>query len=296
MKIAILLFGHLRQFETCADSLREHVLNHYDCDVFMHTWDERDVKTKTWHQQVCEPSFIDKDAIGKIIEEKYSPKAYEITHQEKREHEELVQSAFRADYQFSTAGMYFLMYSMNRANQLRHKFEKENDVHYDYVMVARPDIRFLAFFDINKVINQALCFGLDLNRTRFYAPHPIDSHYTQATLLDCASDIIFFGLPNVIDTFINVNQNIDVEYAKTHSLGVNSIFVCREIENGIMPIPIGYMRDVDWNFCTPRINKIVSSDRNKRPLVQRIIKKILKVLLLPFSFILFKFPGLNSYR
>ena len=295
MKIAVLLFGHLRNFETCADSLRENVLDRYDCDLFMHTWDERDVKTKTWHQQICEPTLFDKEVVGKLIQEKYAPKAYEITHQEKWEYEQLIQSSFRSEYQFSTAGMHFLMLSMNIANELRHKYERENNVQYDYVLVTRPDIQFHNYFDIGRVIEQAKCYGLDLNMTRFYAYHISNSHSSIATLLDSASDVLFFAYPNVIDRFIEVNKNIDVEYAKNHSLGINSIFVCREIECGIMPIPIGYVCGYDWSFSAQRIDGEQPKPQSRSTIKSAIIM-MTRVLLAPISYIFHKYPGVNIYK
>ena len=50
MKIAIQLFGHLRTYKKCLPALKKHLLNKYDCDIFMHTWDTYNHNTKTWHK------------------------------------------------------------------------------------------------------------------------------------------------------------------------------------------------------------------------------------------------------
>ena len=49
LKIAVCFFGHLRTFEKCAPKLRENMLNKYNCDIFMHTWDKLNHNTLTWH-------------------------------------------------------------------------------------------------------------------------------------------------------------------------------------------------------------------------------------------------------
>lgn len=294
MKIAVLLFGHLRSFETCVDSLREHVLSRYDCDVFMHTWDERDVKTRTWHNQICEPVLFDKAAMGAVIEAKYAPKYYEITHQNLEGGDHVIQSTYFPDYKFSLTGMHFLMYSMNRANELRHQYEKEHDVHYDYVLVTRPDVYFHVDFKIEKVIEQALCFGLDLNKTRFFATDQANSHFTSATFLDCCSDVLFFAYPQVVDTFIRVNTDVDEEYCKAHSMGINSIFACREIEAGIIPVPIAFTKGNDWAFSSQRVEKSQVVKQKSR--MRMFVIKALSYVLLPVAYLFKRYSGLNYYK
>lgn len=297
MKIAVLLFGHLRDFEACVDSLRKHVLNKYDCDVFMHTWDEYDIKTRTWHKQICEPVLFDKAAVSAIIEEKYAPKYYEITHQDyDAKQEELLQSAYFPDYKFSLTGMRFLMYSMNRANELRHKYEKEQGVSYDYVIVTRPDIYFHADLDIEKVVKQALCFELDMNNTRFFATDDVNSNFRSATFLDCCSDLLFFARSQVIDAFIQVNREIDKEYCKSHSLGINSIFTSREIGIGIFPIPIAFIKGKDWSFNIHRVSGMQEQNLKKKSLLNRIVVKGVSFLLIPFAYLFQRYPKLNRYR
>jgi hypothetical protein len=38
MKVAVCLSGHMRTFEKTYDSLKRHLLERYDCNVFIHTW------------------------------------------------------------------------------------------------------------------------------------------------------------------------------------------------------------------------------------------------------------------
>ena len=50
MKIAVCFFGHLRTFKRCAPYIKLNLLEHYDCDLFMHTWSDYNHQTKTWHE------------------------------------------------------------------------------------------------------------------------------------------------------------------------------------------------------------------------------------------------------
>lgn len=290
MKIAILLFGHLRNFETCADSLSQHVLSKYDCDVFMHTWDERDAKTKSWHTQICESVALDEATID-LVKQKYNPTKILIEHQEKYADEQIIPSAFIKDYNYSTAPIHFMFYSMNKANELRKNYEKDFNVAYDYVLVTRPDICFYSDFDIQRVIKQCTCFGLNIPKCRFFAAYPVSSHSSTATLLDAASDVLFFGTPTCIDTYVNENKNLDIDYIRSHNYGTTSTYLCREIEAGLMPIPIGYLNGIDWNFSAPRVD---SSSPIKKPKsnLKQFVKKSVRFMLFPFSWLFKKYPGL----
>ena len=51
MKIAVQLFGHLRTFRECHSYLAKHLLDLYECDVFVHTWSFEDHVDPTWHKE-----------------------------------------------------------------------------------------------------------------------------------------------------------------------------------------------------------------------------------------------------
>lgn len=51
MKLAILLFGHMRTFEYSGQFFMKNVAEYYDCDIFIHTWDTIDSQTKSWHDR-----------------------------------------------------------------------------------------------------------------------------------------------------------------------------------------------------------------------------------------------------
>ena len=41
MKIAVCFSGHMRKFELTFPSWKNFLFDHYDCDIFIHTWSNR---------------------------------------------------------------------------------------------------------------------------------------------------------------------------------------------------------------------------------------------------------------
>ncbi len=255
MKIAVLLFGHLRDFENCADSLNENLLSRYDCDVFMHTWDELDSKTYPWHEQRMEPKNVS-TWIGEKIELLYHPREYVVEHQEKWHEEQIVNSSYTPSLSFSTAGMHFMFYSMNRANEMRIEYEKKHSVTYDFIIVTRPDVALLNKLDIEKVMFQAATLGLPIEKCRFFAPMQPSSTWPNAFVINGTNDILFCAKPDVINKYIRANKNIDIDFIKKHSFNIVSVYTAKEIKDGgIFPIPMSFPLGIDWTFSGTRVKK-----------------------------------------
>jgi len=72
MKIAICISGHLRTFELTHQSLRRNVLDKYDCDVFISTWNN--IGNTTYHE-LYPKGFDESDERIKIdrVKEVYKP-------------------------------------------------------------------------------------------------------------------------------------------------------------------------------------------------------------------------------
>ena len=205
MKIAVLLYGHLRDFENCADSLKENLLSRHDCDVFMHTWDERDHNSKCWHEQRFDAAHVGQETID-IIKSKYNPKGIIVEHQEKYAQEKIIQSPFNKDLKMSSAIPYYMFHTMNQANQLRLDYEKENGITYDFIIVTRPDVQLKTPFEIEKFISQIDVLGLDKDLCRFFCPYePQWLNEWAQTLINTPNDIFFFATPTVINKYIEAN-------------------------------------------------------------------------------------------
>ena len=291
MKIAVLLYGHLRDFEQCADSLNKNLLSRYDCDVFMHTWDELDHNSKGWHEQRVEASRVDEN----LVITKYHPKGLIIEHQEHYPCERIIQSPYFENLQFSSAIPYFIFYSLHKANQMRLDYEKKSGISYDYVFVTRPDIRLKTPFDLEKYLWQIEVLGFDMEKCRFFGTYEPKYYSFGYTVINTSNDLFFFARPEVIDKYIEVNRNLTEEEIERYMINGVSIYTAKEIHCGLMPIPLTYMMDTDWDYSGVRImRKQVQSP--KKPLWKKILMYGVRVCMFPASYILKKHPRLNWYK
>lgn len=288
MKIAVLLYGHLRDFEKCADSLYENLLSRYEGDVFIHTWDTLDHNSKSWHEQRVEAARVDED----LVRAKYHPKGLIIEHQEKYEKEEIISNLdYLPGTEVSSAIPYYMFYSMNKANQIRKAYEKENSLTYDYVFITRPDVRLKKPFDVEFYVHEAEVLGLEVNACRFCGSF---EDMSIGGITFCRSNDLFsFAKPNVIDTYIEVNSILTEEEIKKYGLTMVSIYTAKEIHSGIMPIPLTYSMSKDWDYGGERRNQLSTKQLKT---CKRILFHVGSILLFPISKLQRKYRLLNYYE
>lgn len=287
MKLAVLLFGHLRNFEECAHSIRERIIEPYKADVFIHTWDVTDhnTLTKTSTGQSRTTIMPVDETVVKVINEYYHPKALSIEHQEPYQKAEI----FEVDgSQFSTIGPHYQFYTLRKANELRKQYEKDNNIKYDCVLVTRPDVMFFSDFNILRVFEQAQKINLDIENCRFFALSKQPAESNLALNINGTNDLIFFGKPSVIDKYIEVNTDIEVEYFKQHLINVVSVYTAKEIENGIMPIPMAYVLGDDWCFSGRKENVREYKSSSK---IKNFIARMLVLITKP----IFKFASVHKW-
>ena len=295
MKIAVLLYGHLRDFETCADSLKQNLLSRYDCDVFMHTWDERDHNSKCWHEQRFDAAHVGEETIDIIIS-KYNPKGIIVEHQEKYAQEKIIQSPYNKDLKMSSAIPYYMFYTMNQANQLRLDYENKNGITYDFVIVTRPDVQLKTPFEIEKFLNQIDVLGFDKDSCRFFCPYePQWLNEWAQTLINTPNDIFFFATPTVVNKYIEANANLTEEQIEKYMVNAVSVYTANEIRHGVMPIPIRYMMDSDWDSSVLRSLRDDSKKREIKPW-KKAIFGFIAILLYPIFRLQKKYQIINYYE
>jgi len=240
------LFGHLRDFERCAPTLNSFIFNKYNCDVFIHTWNKTDHNTKSWHNRKVYAREVSGDLI-EIVKTLYRPKKVIFEEQKSYKFTQLPY-LYNPILTFSTATLYYMFYSMNTVNKLRVEYANNNKIEYDLVLVLRPDIQLKSDLELEEIISQAKLLNLPLDKCRFFASRKENSNSACKLYINQPNDLLFFGLPSVIDRYISCNLSIDDDYAKAHSINVVSIYTSREIKNGIIPIPMAYNLGEDWTF------------------------------------------------
>lgn len=192
MKIAIQFFGHLRTFELCYKSIICNVLSHYDCDVFMHTWDTLDHSTVTWHNSKIH-SDVNVNSLKEKIIDIYKLKKILIEHQNIEDKGYV----YAHDKKISLFGLESMIYSMQQVNNIRIKYQKDNNVKYDVVLFIRPDVILKKVLDIKNINNNTL-YTCGFVKTK-------QDHFGFKNIT--ATDVLFWGSEQIIN---KIFQNISM--------------------------------------------------------------------------------------
>lgn len=127
MKVALLLPGHIRTYDKTYDNLKKYILDYYDCDIFISTYETFGSKYSHIPDKVNVNLPIDKDDIINL----YKPK--DIIFLEDKEEN----SYYNKLYKGFNLGMF---YSLQKCNELKIKYEQENNFKYDLVIRSRFDL------------------------------------------------------------------------------------------------------------------------------------------------------------
>ncbi len=214
MKIAIQLYGHLRTFEACAPALKKHILDHYDVDVFMHTWDQTEHSTKSWYDDSVKASTLAvNEHVLKKIEQFYAPKAIKIEAQNL--FEESGKFGTHDKIQISLQGLKYMLYSQWQANKLREDYEQENHIKYDYIIVTRPDI--FPFVKLNLAdYEKEFEYYKDIS---IHFVHNSEIHIKSNRVFNyrLLGDVFYVATPAVISKIASIFQEFDYFYKKITS-------------------------------------------------------------------------------
>lgn len=132
MKVAVCFSGHLRTIKDCYESHYENLLSVFNPDVFFHTWDSIESKTKSWHTNHMANKDVEESLVS-FVEQKYSPTLMVV--------EETIDFGLQGN-QVGTSielnGLKSMTHSIKKSYELA-----KNHKDYDYIIKIRPDI-FLA--------------------------------------------------------------------------------------------------------------------------------------------------------
>ena len=205
MKVALLISGHLRTFKKCFPYLKKNLLNCFDVDVFIHTWDEIESKTKSWHNQHMNNYKIDTDIIS-FINKNYSPKMLKIETQI-----DFKIDGTLADADISLNGLKNMTYGFKSVYDLLKDFENKNNIQYDRLIKVRPDVALKHPFPVKSLEIQdksILFFGnrcpVPLRQVEYKFYHD----YRALDILSvCSNDSAALGVYGLYDNF-------DIYYTK----------------------------------------------------------------------------------
>jgi hypothetical protein len=200
MKVAICLSGQTRNWKSSYQSIKNQIIEKYNADVFIHTWDVFGKMIPHHYIKNYNDNF---DEINYEFIKNYKPKKIQI---DWPKYDTFKQKINESRF-YNTLMMW---YSIDKSNQLRKEYEFENNIKYDIIIRCRFDL----FFE-NFVIN-------DVNKNTIYLPpnENIDNPFTiemKKMLLEMGTkympnDQLAYGVPDVMEYYCSVydilNNNI----------------------------------------------------------------------------------------
>jgi len=249
MRVAVQIFGHLRTFSRCVDSLRANLLDRYPGhDVFLHTWDRMDADTVSHHTPVCDPTPVSTEIIA-AVKEGYRPTRMMIEHQRPREMGNLT---FSNGKRISISGIHYMFSSMHRANRLRESYSAETGVDYDVVVAVRPDIALYRPLDLGAFLSYSRPPMVPEDETVFtryaaFGPAPLILNDLRGLP---ATDLLFFGRPEIMTRVLALGDDPDrydmpAVVAPVRPKHVMNTY-CAEI--GVTTAVIDYVRPRDFDI------------------------------------------------
>lgn len=141
MKIALCLSGHLRAFEQTYSSFKTHILNIYNPDIFIHTWDKLGFSCA----YKSDRTLNNTNSKESIVKKLYNPKKMIIEDSNFIEHLKLEANQYAphlTNVPKHVGHMASMFYKIYACNEIRKQFELENEIKYDYIIRCRPDLMF----------------------------------------------------------------------------------------------------------------------------------------------------------
>jgi len=157
MRVALLLQGQYRNAKECFPSIKEHILDVYQPDIFISSWHNPGTIINSVNLATQGPP--DDSSISDIIEmynpasfllEDYSRTVKDLFTRRQQEIENTIpinELNFQRPWVnlFNIEGMWYKVYT---ANQLKKEYEKLHEFKYDLVIKSRFDLQFLDEFKV----------------------------------------------------------------------------------------------------------------------------------------------------
>jgi hypothetical protein len=141
MKVALLIVGQARYFKDGYTSIKKHIIDQYNPDIFIHTWKYKNnyAYSSPWNH--LGKIKIDNSDINEYIE-LYKPVKYEI--ENSLENIPLVRDYERTSSKYTKYNYYSYLYSMNKCYNLA-----KNNLDYDIYIIIRSDLVIYNFPSLN---------------------------------------------------------------------------------------------------------------------------------------------------
>lgn len=141
MKIAVCLSGHFRKFEQTYPTLYFYLLRHYDCDIFIHTWDRLGYSCKLRTDLTLDYTNNKIHDINNL----YKPKRIIVESSafvEELKRQADIYAPHLKNCPKHIGHMSSMFYKIYACNELRKNYEIESGTSYDLIVRCRPDLLF----------------------------------------------------------------------------------------------------------------------------------------------------------
>lgn len=185
-KVALCISGHLRTFESNYRTVKQHILDKFNCDVFIHTWDTLGVAHRAGDSNL---HITDTHKMNNLIHQLYNPKKIVI---EKTKHfpiTPLMQQ--RSSENRDLAGIMSMFYKVEECNKLRKTYQEETGAQYDFVIRFRGDLW----------LEESIPLDYKTHSNHVYLP--VYGNFGGAC------DQIAFGSPSVMDKYSTLHSNVE---------------------------------------------------------------------------------------
>lgn len=152
MKVAVVLTGHLRCWKDVFPNFKERVIDRYNPDIFIHTWDEEGwwipgdkQNEKGYHESTPK---IDRDSIV----EAYNPRGLTIESWDNYNNIFEHRGSLYENFAHRPKNILSMFYKLGRGISLLEDYVSQVGTYYDLVIRMRPDMIFhedLPEFDLN---------------------------------------------------------------------------------------------------------------------------------------------------
>lgn len=153
MRTALLISGHFRDAHSCFPSIKEQILDRYNADVFISTWNPEG----DFHNYVPVPTRVIQDSFtfDQVIKA-YKPKSIKSEDFDSEKIKQLITKAWELDAygpmngETNSASILCMWYKISSALSLMQEYELSCDFKYDYVIKGRFDIQIHDDLEIGK--------------------------------------------------------------------------------------------------------------------------------------------------
>lgn len=187
--------GKLGEWESCARSIRENIIEPLNPDIFMSTWDDEDYRYFTNY---------------------YKPKRINILNYE--ESKPAIKNLTSDCPQGISPGLLPMLYNMHACNKLRNSYSKSNKIKYDLIIRLRPDILVLEQIKKHEIED---CIKNKLIRLPYFESSNTYNHeeelkkefafsfiYDKASLPNQINDQLAIGPPKEMEKYMCASKRI----------------------------------------------------------------------------------------